>query len=306
MAVNENPVVFLHGGPGLRIGPWDDEFFRAFAAYGFRVFLFDQAGSGLSDILPRVRDYTMTRAVADVEAIRQQLGTDKLILIGHSWGSTLAASYMAKHPDHVAKVIFYSPVAIWNAPADLERADYTRTDGGSPGLLSPRLLAAVLLLNRNPDAAQNLLSQPEAEELFVPFIASTVRTLVCKGDASKLPSFMKTIATSNVNPRLNPYALLSLDLSTEEPAGDPHAALRGNKTPAMILFGECDYLAWSGKLDYLKTLSNAKLYYVPKAGHYIQFEQPELMRRMVLAFLQDQPDVLLPYSGDADPRTVPP
>lgn len=304
--VNPNPIVFLHGGPGMRVGPWDHEFLSPLAAYGFRVVLFDQAGSGLSDFLPRVRDYTMVRAVADVEAVRQELGADKLILIGHSWGSTLAANYMAKYPDHVAKVVFYSPGPIWNYSQDQGKMDFSRTDGGSPGFPSPRLLAAILLLDRNPDASQNLLPQEEAEELLVPFIAPTGSTLVCKGDSSKLPPLMRTMATSNVNPRLNPYVLQSLDLSTIEPAGDPHAALQSNKTPAMILFGECDYLPWSGKLDYLRTLSNAKIYYVPKAGHFIQFEQPDLMRSMILAFLQDQPDPVSSYSGDADPRTVHP
>jgi hypothetical protein len=58
-------------------------------------------------------------------------------------------------------------------------------------------------------------------------------------------------------------------------------------------------------LDYRKTMPNAKLYYIPRAGHFIQFEQPELMTRVILAFLLDQPDTISLYSGDADPRTLP-
>jgi pimeloyl-ACP methyl ester carboxylesterase len=306
MAANPNPVVFLHGGPGMRVAPWDHELLSPLAVHGFRVVLFDQAGSGLSDFLPRVRDYKMNRAVADLEAIRQSLGADKLILVGHSWGSTLAASYMAKYPDHVAKVVFYSPAPIWNLSQDLEKADYSRTDGGTPGIPSPRLIAAIVLLDRNPDAAQNLLPQEEAAQLLVPFMASTGGTFVCKGDAGKLPPLAGPHPPPNMNPRFNPYALMSLIHSGDQQAGDPHAALRSNKTPAMILFGECDYLPWSSKLDYRKTFSNANIYYVPKAGHFIQFEQPDLLQRMIFAFLLDQPDVVSPYSGDADPRTVHP
>ena len=67
------------------------------------MYLFDQAGSGLSDRLPAA-DYTVERFVADIEAIRQQIGTERLILIGHSWGGTLVAHYAAAHPDRVAKV----------------------------------------------------------------------------------------------------------------------------------------------------------------------------------------------------------
>jgi len=94
--------------------------------------------------------------------------------------------------------------------------------------------------------------------------------------------------------------------SASKPDGDPHAALRGNRTPAMILFGECDYVPWSVALDYRTTLSDAKTYYVPRAGHFIQFEQPELMRRMIVAFLLDQPDPIAPYSGESDPRKANP
>jgi len=109
MTVKPYPIVFLHGGPGVVQAPFDQEIYGSFAADGFRVLLFDQAGSGLSAFLPRVRDYTITRSVDDLEAIRQQIGAEKLILIGHSWGSTLAASYIAKYPGHIAKVVFHSP-----------------------------------------------------------------------------------------------------------------------------------------------------------------------------------------------------
>jgi proline iminopeptidase len=113
MAVKPEAIVYLHGGPGVRQGPFDQDIYGTFAASGFRAFLYDQAGSGLSGFLPHLRDYTVARSVADLEAIRQKIGVEKMILIGHSWGSTLAASYMAKFPTHVAKVVFHSPGEIW-------------------------------------------------------------------------------------------------------------------------------------------------------------------------------------------------
>jgi pimeloyl-ACP methyl ester carboxylesterase len=303
VALKPEPVVFLRGA-GMGVGPWDHLFFSPFAAYGFRVYLFDQAGSGLSDFLPKVRDYTARRAVEDLEAVRQQIGTDRMILIGHSFGSTLAANYMAKYPNHVAKVVFYSPGPIWGY-ASLKEDD-SRTGGGRSGFPSLRFLAAMSLFDRNPDASEALLPQLEAEELVVPVIGPVPPSFVCKGDASKLPELLSTLATSGVNLRFNPYVLQSISLSWSKPDGDPHAALRGNRTPAMILFGECDYLPWSVALDYRRTFSNAKSYYVPRAGHFIQFEQPELMRRMIVAFLLDQPEPIAPYLSESDPRNANP
>lgn len=300
-SMKPEPIVFLHGGPGLRQAQFDQEFYGGFAADGFRVVLYDQAGSGLSGFLPRVRDYTIRRAVQDLEAIRQELGAARMILIGHSWGSTLAASYLAKYPEHVAKVVFYSPATIWNLPRD--SMDFGRTDGGHQGIPPPRLLAAALLQLRNPDVAEKLVPQREAEELFAPTMAPMVGGLVCKGDSAKLPPMMAELKMLRDNPGFNPFVLQGLFFQTENPENDPHDALRKVATPAILLYGECNYLSWGGAVDYRKTLPNLKIFYIPQAGHYIQFEQPQLMRRVILAFLLDQPDVIPPHSSDVDPRS---
>ncbi len=107
--VKADPVVFVHGGPGLRTFDTDHAFYRQFTQDGFRVYLFDQVGSGLSGRLLHATDYPVERQVADLEAIRQQIGAERLILIGHSWGGTLIAHYAAAHSEHVAKLIFHSP-----------------------------------------------------------------------------------------------------------------------------------------------------------------------------------------------------
>src|SRR5512134_1922872 len=47
--------------------------------------------------------------IADIERIRQILGDEKLILIGHSWGGFLASMYAAEFPEHVEALILVSP-----------------------------------------------------------------------------------------------------------------------------------------------------------------------------------------------------
>jgi pimeloyl-ACP methyl ester carboxylesterase len=300
VAVKPEAVVFLHGGPGVRQGPFDQNIYGSFAVSGFRVFLYDQAGSGLSGFLPHVRDYTVARSVADLEAIRKAIGVQKMILIGHSWGSTLAASYMATFPTHVAKVVFHSPARIWRL--EDEDYDYSRTDGTFPGLPNTRLLAALLLRDRNPNAAENLLPQLESEILVIPSFRQTLGTVVCKGDRSRLPQDLGEALDGRENPGVNPYVLQQLVSDTGHEEGDPHAALRQNPTPAILLYPECNYLSWEGALDYRATLPDLKIFYVPRSGHYIQFEQPELLKRVILNFLLDQSGPLSPYTGDADPR----
>ncbi|HJT69486.1 MAG TPA: alpha/beta hydrolase [Terriglobales bacterium] len=302
VAVRPEAIVYLHGGPGVRQGPFDQDIYGSFAANGFRVFLYDQAGSGLSGFLPHVRDYTVARSVVDLEAIRQKIGVEKMILIGHSWGSTLAASYMAKFPTHVAKAVFHAPSRIWRLESG-ESYDFSRTDAGPQVLPNLRLLAALYLRDRNPDAAEKLVSQQESEILVVPSFRQTLGTVVCKGDFNELPSDLISVLDGHENPGVNPYVLQELVPDTEHAENDPHTVLRENHTPAILLYPECNYLAWSGALDYRRTLPNLKIYYIPKAGHYIQFGQPEMLKRVILAFFLDQPDLLPPYTSDADPRS---
>jgi pimeloyl-ACP methyl ester carboxylesterase len=309
VAVKPEPIVFLHGGPGVRFMPWDSPIYGAFAADGFRVYLYDQAGSGASALLPHSKDYTIERFVEDLEAVRLQLHADRMILIGHSWGSLLAASYMAKYPTHVSKAVFHSPAPIWpgaSSTLQLDSADMSRTDfrGGSLALsdIPIRLLAGLFLLERNPDAADHLLPQRQAQELMVPVIIETKGTVVCKGNSSKLPPLFAGIEDHSANPGFNPYVNERLTDQTKSAQGDPHAALRGNRTPAILLFGECNFVPWEGAVDYRKTFATLKVFYIPKAGHYIQFEQPDLMSKVIRSFLLDQSDAIPAYTNDADPR----
>jgi pimeloyl-ACP methyl ester carboxylesterase len=299
------PVVFIHGGPGARFAPFDSDAYGSLAADGFRVYLYDQVGSGSSALLPHIKDYSIARSVEDLEAIRLELHAEQMILIGHSWGSMLAAHYMAKYPTHVSKVVFNSPGALSNyegASVDMSRTDVGPRVTSLPPL---RLLAGLLLMEKNPDAAEQLLPQREAEEMTGPFLMEVTRfgkTLVCKGDSAQIPALIAGIKDQPDNPGFNGYVsdLLLEEASTTQ--ADPRAALRGNKTPAILLYGECNYLAWNGTVDYRKTYANLKIFYIPKAGHYIQFEQPELMKKVIRNFLLDQPDAIPPYTNDADPR----
>lgn len=289
VAVRPEPIVFLHGGPGAMTFDFEHAFYGQFEADGFRVYLFDQAGSGLSDYLPHVRDYTLARSIADLEAVRQQIGASKMILIGHSFGSALAANYMAKYPEHVAKVVFHSPGPMWSGLTN-GQVDYSRTAAHPMPAPSTRLIAALLLFQRNPDAAENLLPQAEAADLFAPLIDPG--TVVCKGTRSDVP----------VPPGNAIYPLTAIDATLGGSSGDPRPRLRTNHTPAILVYGACDFLQWSNVLDYRNTLPNLKVYFVPHAGHYIQVLQPVLLARIIRGFLLDQPDTIPAYTADTDPR----
>ena len=57
-----------------------------------------------------LRRYTTTDAVADLEAVRKAIGTDKINLIGVSYGTRMAQQYALRHPQHVRTITLDSPV----------------------------------------------------------------------------------------------------------------------------------------------------------------------------------------------------
>ncbi|WP_148214263.1 alpha/beta fold hydrolase [Robiginitalea biformata] len=98
------PVLLINGGPGM-----SSEGFLMMAgnlAENNRVILFDQRGTGLSE-LDVVNDSTVTmdRMVADIEALRRHLGINRWVVMGHSFGGILAYYYASKYPDRLLGMI---------------------------------------------------------------------------------------------------------------------------------------------------------------------------------------------------------
>ncbi len=74
--VREIPIIFLHGGPGTPDMKGDSEYFGKLAQDGFDVYIYDEVGTGRSSRLEDPRSYTLERDVADLEAIREEIGAE--------------------------------------------------------------------------------------------------------------------------------------------------------------------------------------------------------------------------------------
>ena len=96
------PAVFLHGGPG---GGCQSEQARIFDPGRYRIILFDQRGSGRSEPKRGLENNTTRHLVADMHFIREHLELEQWLLVGGSWGSTLALSYAEVHPNHVLGIV---------------------------------------------------------------------------------------------------------------------------------------------------------------------------------------------------------
>lgn len=96
------PALFLHGGPGSGTHAGHRQLFDPDI---FRAVLFDQRGAGRSTPHGRREANTTAHLVADIEAIRQSLGIKSWLLVGGSWGATLALAYAQAHPERVSGIV---------------------------------------------------------------------------------------------------------------------------------------------------------------------------------------------------------
>jgi proline iminopeptidase len=95
-------AVYLHGGPGSGCQP---DHRRLFDPERFHAVLFDQRGAGRS-VPKRGREHnTLPHLIADLEAIRQKFGFERWMVVGGSWGATLALAYAEAHPDRVTGIV---------------------------------------------------------------------------------------------------------------------------------------------------------------------------------------------------------
>jgi pimeloyl-ACP methyl ester carboxylesterase len=109
------PVLLLHGFPDSS-HVWRYQV-PALVAAGMRVIAPDLRGFGESDKPESVRDYAITRSVADMVAVLEEVGIDRAHVVGHDWGAGLAWSLAAFVPERVERLVVMSvghPNTLWN------------------------------------------------------------------------------------------------------------------------------------------------------------------------------------------------
>lgn len=285
-------IIRIHGGPGgyAVTNERAIAFFGQLARDGYDVYLYDQIGSGLSARLDDPREYTLTRSVADLEAIRQAIGADQLILLGESWGATLAANYMAAYPSRVARVIFSSPAPInpaeWGSyQADLRPRLAPAQQQALAQLTSqPRLRLISLLAALNPRAAHNLAPDRELDGWMDRYVSLQLSGLRCNPASALVAQPVHGFGFWAAR-------MVGREFYEQRARLNPRALLAGNQTPVLILRGACDHVDAGVADQYRATFAQSTLVPFPAAGHVIYEEQPERYLAAVRAFLRDEPIV---------------
>ena len=239
------PLVLFHGN-GSMIQDFESSGLIDLAAKDYRVIVFDRPGFGHS---LRPRNVVWTPA-AQADLFREaliQLGVEKAIVLGHSWGASVAIALAVKQPSMVDALILASGYYFPTARADAIMA-----------MAGPALPGLGDLLSYTVSPIMSRLMWPAMlRKLFGP-----------KSVPPKFSGFPKALA---VRPS-------QLRAGSAEAALMVPAAVQSAKTynelamPVFILAGEDDRLididAQSGRLH--DEIKHSKMRRLPKAGHMIQ------------------------------------
>jgi proline iminopeptidase len=96
------PALVLHGGPGSGCTPLLRRFFDPAR---FRIVCPDQRGAGRSIPAGSIHANTTAHLLADLRQLRRALGIDRWLVVGGSWGATLALAHALDAPEVVSGLL---------------------------------------------------------------------------------------------------------------------------------------------------------------------------------------------------------
>jgi proline iminopeptidase len=277
----EFPVIYLHGGPGGCISAEVISALSPLSEDGFNIYFYDQVGSGQSARLKNITEYTVDRHKMDLLEIVNRIGTEKVILIGQSWGAILATLFAAENPGKVAKIVLTSPGPIYPICNELKdasppdslhlRAPYYTYQQGNVKANNLRTRAMAFWV-RNFNL--KLATDKEADDFSTYLNAEVNKSALCDTGIE-----LKRTAGSGFYARIMTYKSL-----TQIP--DPRQKIWEIKMPVLVMKGQCDNQQWGFTNEYLELIENSQFSFIQSAGHFISVEQPGIYINIIREFLK--------------------
>ncbi|HEX9165984.1 MAG TPA: alpha/beta fold hydrolase [Gemmatimonadales bacterium] len=251
------PVVVLHGGPGAHHDYLLPGFDRL--ATGRTLIYYDQRGGGRSPVEREV-PVGWREQVADLEALRELWGLERLAIVGYSWGGLLAQLYALEYPCRVSHLALVSPAPAWRA-ARVEFEARFAARSASPSIQSMRAaLQASGLREHDAEAWRRRTFELSVAGYFHdPAKVSELTPFRVTGRTQQ--EVWESLGDYDLRPRL--------------------AAL---KVPAVVLHGDDDPIPAESART-VAALLGAPFHLLPACGHVPQVEAVEAFAALLDAFL---------------------
>ncbi|MCP9274840.1 alpha/beta fold hydrolase [Mycolicibacterium arenosum] len=177
------------------------------AAQGRTLVRYDRLGVGMSDRAVSDADLTLEGEVATLHALLDELGLERVALVGGSSGSCTAVAFAATHPERVEQLVLYGSYSYGAALTPPGVADAIVAAVQAHWGLGARLLADVFL--GGADAAEQAAFGRLQRESATAEVAAAVLRLVYRLDVRSLLPLVR-VPTTVVHRRADsavPYAL---------------------------------------------------------------------------------------------------
>jgi proline iminopeptidase len=257
---------------------------------GHEIYLYDQAGSGLSDRLPRYSDISFYTHLQDLhEIITNHIKARKVILIGHSFGSLLAAHFSSSYPELIEKIIFTSPGQL--QPLESDSSDgaglsrkyptpdslhylepYSFVGDVDRTALTPKAILATtgaLLFD------VKLVSDEDMDRMLNTLIAKAAKGAVCD-------------TTNPIPPEggMGLYSYIATNNYSE--VKDVRDKIRQLDIPILVIQGQCDFMPFAAAYEYVDLYKDGTFVFIENAGHIIWWEQPTKFLEVITGFLANR------------------
>jgi proline iminopeptidase len=282
------PVIVLHGGPDFDQSYLLPEMDRL--ADRFHLIYYDQRGRGKSSNGVRPEDVTLASDIADIDKVRQHFHLDSVVLLGHSWGTVLALEYATRYPERVSRLILMNP-----APASANDYRQLRNDWleKRPDDMRQRkgIAESAAYKEGDPDAVtayyrihfKPALAKPEDYD-----------KLIARMRASFTPAGV--LKARAIEARLDQETWLSPDY-------DLLPKLKQLQTPALVIYGDHDFIPASTAEHIAQALPHAHLVTLSNCGHFTYLECPSAVREQIDAFW-DQKTASADHSAEEEIKAL--
>ncbi len=246
-ALGEGPVIlFVHGFPDFWY-TWREQ--MAGLSSSYKTVAMDTRGYNRSDQPKGVENYDMSLLIADIDAVRKDLGVSKMTLVGHDWGGAQVWKYAMEHPEHLSHLVVMNlthPTGFANVYANATEEQ-----------------------KRNTQYARTFIEMPFDDERSA---APYARVAQASGE-EVLAHYQEAFERSYADGMLNYYRANYADVSggkmEVKPVQVPVLQFHGLLDTAVDKDGLRDTWNWIEQDYTLVTL--------PKVGHWVQREGAEVV-----------------------------
>jgi proline iminopeptidase len=266
-------LVAVHGGPGNSLTSIEPDLGPL--AKNRTVIYYDQRGNGRSDLIKDRQKLSISKHIADLEAVRTHFKLDKMTLLGNSWGGLLIGFYAAAHPERVARLIFHCPASPTQALMSEMQNEIQR-----------RLNRQYNDEQRNRFVTisnfQTWVKATDPRAVCREFALTILAVYVFKPESIKL---LKGDVCSGSEDAVRNQQLVNHQIWQALGSWNLLSSLGAVKAPVLVIHGAADVIPVKSSEAWASAMPNARLLVIEGAGHIPQIEQPEIFFKAVETFL---------------------